>query len=68
MLRSVLFDLDWPWIGRGLDYDLHFESAAMNGACFQDQIGFIKFSISPEFVPLLIEKTCYTRFSYQYVG
>ena len=27
----------------------------MNGTCFQDQIGFIKFSISQEFVPLLIE-------------
>ena len=25
----------------------------MNGTCFQDPIGFIKFSISPEFVPLL---------------
>ena len=25
----------------------------MNGTCFQDQIGFIKVSISPEFVPLL---------------
>ena len=28
----------------------------MNGTCFQDQIGFIKFSISPEFVLLLIDK------------
>ena len=28
----------------------------MNGTCFQDPIGFIKFSISPEFVPLLIDK------------
>ena len=28
----------------------------MNGPCFQDPIGFIKFSISPEFVPLLIDK------------
>ena len=24
----------------------------MNGTCFQDPIGLIKFSISPEFVPL----------------
>ena len=28
----------------------------MNGTCFQDRIGFIKFSISPEFVPLLMDK------------
>ena len=29
----------------------------MNGACFQDpDIGFVKFSISPEFVPLLMDK------------
>ena len=28
----------------------------MNGNCFQDPIGFIKFSISPEFVPLLMDK------------
>ena len=28
----------------------------MNGTCFQDPIGFIKFSISPEFVPLLMDK------------
>ena len=28
----------------------------MNGTCFQDQIGFIKFSILPEFVPLLMDK------------
>ena len=29
----------------------------MNGnSCFQDPIGFIKYSISPEFVPLLIDK------------
>ena len=34
----------------------HFESAAMNGTCFQDPIGFIKFSISPKFVPLLMDK------------
>jgi len=34
----------------------HFESAAMNGTSFQDPIGFIKFSISPEFVPLLMDK------------
>ena len=28
----------------------------MNGTYFQDPIGFIKFSISPEFVPLLMDK------------
>ena len=28
----------------------------MNGTCFKDPIGFIKFSISPEFVPLLMDK------------
>ena len=28
----------------------------MNGTCFQDPIGFIKFSILPEFVPLLMDK------------
>ena len=28
----------------------------MNGTCFQDPIGFIKFSILPEFVPLLVDK------------
>ena len=28
----------------------------MNGTCFQDPIGFIKLSISPEFVPLLLDK------------
>ena len=28
----------------------------MNGTCFQDLIGFIKFTISPEFVPLLMDK------------
>ena len=27
----------------------------MNGSCFQDPIGLIKFSISPEFVPLLMD-------------
>ena len=37
-------------------YGRHFESAAMNGICFQDPIGFIKFIISPEFVPLLMDK------------
>ena len=37
-------------------YGRHFESAAMNGTYFQDPIGFIKFSISPEFVPLLMDK------------
>ena len=28
----------------------------MNGTCFQDPIGFIKFIISPVFVPLLMHK------------
>ena len=28
----------------------------MNGTCFQDPIGFIKFGISLEFVPLLMDK------------
>ena len=28
----------------------------MNGTCFQDPIEFIKFSILPEFVPLLMDK------------
>ena len=28
----------------------------MNGTCFQDPTGFIKFSISPEFVPLLMDE------------
>ena len=28
----------------------------MNGTCFQDPIGFMKFSISPEFVLLLMDK------------
>ena len=28
----------------------------MNGTCFQDQVGFITFSILPEFVPLLIDE------------
>ena len=28
----------------------------MNGTCFEDPVGFIKFSISPEFVPLLMDK------------
>ena len=28
----------------------------MNGACLQDPIGFIKFSISPDFLPLLMDK------------
>ena len=37
-------------------YGRHFESAAMNGTCFSDPIGFIKFSISPKFVPLLMDK------------
>ena len=37
-------------------YGRHFESAVMNGTCFQDPIGLIKVSISPEFVPLLMDK------------
>ena len=37
-------------------YCRHFESAAMNSTCFQDPIGFIKLSISLEFVPLLMDK------------
>ena len=28
----------------------------MNGTCFQDPIEFVKFSILPEFVPLLMGK------------
>ena len=28
----------------------------MNGTCFQDPIGFINFSILPEFVPPLMDK------------
>ena len=34
----------------------------MNGTCFQDPIGFIKFSISPEFVPLLMDKDLLHKF------
>ena len=37
-------------------YGRHFELAAMNGTCFQDSIAFTKVSISPEFVPLLMNK------------
>ena len=37
-------------------YGRHFESAAMNSTCFQDPIEFIKFSISLESVPLLMNK------------
>ena len=33
----------------------------MNGTCFQDPIGFIKFSISPEFVPLLMDKDLFHK-------
>ena len=33
----------------------------MNGTCFQDQIGFIKFSISPEFAPLLMDKDLFHK-------
>ena len=28
----------------------------MNGTCFQDPMGFIKFGISPEFVPLSMDE------------
>ena len=28
----------------------------MNGTCFEDLIGFIKFSILPKFLPLLMDK------------
>ena len=34
----------------------------MNGTCFQDPIGFIKFSISPKFVPLLMDKDLHKIF------
>ena len=37
-------------------YGRHFESAAMNGTCFQDPVGSINVSISPKFVPLLMDK------------
>jgi len=37
-------------------YGRHFESAAINSTCFQDAIGFIQFRISPEFLPLLMDK------------
>ena len=37
-------------------YGRHFESAAMNGTCFQDPIGFIKFSHFARIVPLLMDK------------
>ena len=37
-------------------YGRRFELAAMNGTCFQDSIAFTKVSISPEFVPLLMNK------------
>ena len=33
----------------------------MNGTCFQDPIGFIRFSISPVFVPLLMDKELFHR-------
>ena len=33
----------------------------MNGTCFQDQIGFIKFSISLEFAPLLMDKDLFHK-------
>jgi len=31
-------------------------SVAMNSTCFQDAIEFIQFSISPEFLPVLMDK------------
>ena len=34
----------------------------MNGTSFQDPMGFIKFSISPEFVPLLMDKYLLHKF------
>ena len=37
-------------------YGRHFESAAMNSTCFHDAIGFIEFSFSLEFLPLLMDK------------
>ena len=37
-------------------YGRHSESAAMNGTCFQDVIGFIKFSISPKFLLLVMDE------------
>ena len=37
-------------------YGRHFESAAMNSTSFQVAIGFIQFSISPEFLALLMDK------------
>ena len=33
----------------------------MNVTCFQDLIGFIKFSIWPEFVPLLMDKDLFHK-------
>jgi len=37
-------------------YGSHFESAAKNSTCFQVAIGFIQFSISPEFLPCGIKQ------------
>ena len=34
----------------------HFESASMNGTCFHDPIEFIKFGISLEFLPLVMDE------------
>ena len=34
----------------------YITAAILNGTCFQDPIGFIKFITSPEFVPLLTDK------------
>ena len=40
----------------------------MNGTCFQDQIGFIKFSISPEFAPLLMDKDLFHKIFVSLLG
>jgi len=39
----------------------HFKSAAMNSTCSQDAIGFIQFSISSEFLPLLMDKDMFHK-------
>ena len=40
----------------------------MNDTCFQDPIGFIKFSISSEFVPLLMDKDLLHKFFVSLLG
>lgn len=37
-------------------YGHHFEYTGINGTCFPVPIGFMKFSISPEFTPLVRDK------------